>query len=86
MQPINSRASGDETYKLHWNLVWEPSEDDIPIWEYTPPGVSAPLFSSDMEEVSPILTEEFVAMSGEIPTATEPTPVSSTPTAGRVPV
>jgi len=38
-----------------------------------------------MEEVSPITTEEFVATSGEILTATEATPVGSTPLTGRVP-
>jgi len=85
IQPINSCAPGDETYEIHWNPVWEPSKEDIPVWEYTPLGVSVQLSSSDMEELSPIPTEESVATSGEIPTVTEATPVSSTPTTGRVP-
>jgi len=85
IQPINSRAPGDETYDVHWNLVWENPEDDIPMWEDTPFGFSAPLSPSNMEGGSPISTDESVATSGEIPTATEPTPVSSTPTTERLP-
>ena len=81
IQPINSRALGDEAYEIHWNPVWEPSEEDIP---FTPPGVSVQMSSSNMEDVSPIMTEESVATSGEIPTETEATPVRSTPLAGRV--
>jgi len=71
IQLINSCAPEDETYKLHWNPVWEPSEEDIPP---TPPGVLVPMSSSDMEDTSPVTSEESVATSGEIPTSTETTP------------
>lgn len=76
IQPINSRAPEDETYELHWNPVWEPSEEYIPP---TPPGVSVPMSSSDMEDTSPITSEESVVTSGEIPTSTETTPFRITP-------
>ena len=39
-----------------------------------------------MEDVSPTSTEESIATSGEIPTATEPTLVSSTPTTRNLPL
>ena len=76
IQPINSHAPDDEAYKIHWNLVWEPSEEDI---SFTPPGVSVPMSSSDMEDVSPVTSEESVATRGEIPTSTETTPFLITP-------
>ena len=82
VQLIKSCAPGDEAYAIHWNPIWEPSEEDIP---FTSPGVLVPMSSSDMEEVSPITTEESVATSGEIPTAMEATPISSNPLTGRVP-
>ena len=82
IQPLNSRALDDKVYEIHWNPVWEPSEEDIP---FTPPGVSVQMYSSDMEDVSPITTDESVATSGEIPTATEATPVRSTPLGERLP-
>lgn len=82
IQPINSCAPGDEAYKIHWNPILEPSEEDIPI---TPPGVSVQISSSDMEDISPITIEESVATSGEIPTATKATTIRSTPLVGRVP-
>lgn len=85
IQPINSRAPGDEAYVLHSNPVWEDPEDDIPVWENFPPGFSAPLSPSEMEGGSPISTDESVATSGEIPTATEPTPINSAPTTERLP-
>ena len=85
IQSINSRALGDEAYILHSNPVWEELEDDIPVWENSPPGFSAPLSPSYMEGGSPVSTDESIVMSGEIPTATEPTPVGSTPTTERLP-
>lgn len=85
IQSINSRAPGDETHEVRWNPIWENLEDDTPVWEYTPPGFSAPLSPSHMEGGSPISKEESVATSGEISTATKPTPVSSTPTTERLP-
>ena len=85
IQPINSRAPGDKAYVFHSNPIWEEPEDDIPVWENFPPGFSAPLSPSYMEEGSPISTNESVATSGEIPTATEPTPIGSAPSAERLP-
>ena len=85
IQPIISHALGDKAYNVHWNPIWETPEDDIPVWEDTPLGFLAPLSPSDMEGGSPISTDESVATSGEIPTATEPIPISSTPTTERLP-
>lgn len=82
IQSINSRAPGNKAYEIHWNPIWEPSEEDIPV---TPPGVSTQMSSSDMKEVSPITTKESVATSSEIPIAMEATPVGSTPLIRRVP-
>ena len=80
IQPIRSRAPGDETYELHWNPVWEPSDNNVPFWDY-----SVPPTSSDMGDMSPTKTDESVATSGEIPTATESIPVSSSPTTRNLP-
>ena len=74
LQPINSRAPDDETYEVHWNPIWE--EEYIPP---TPPSASVPMSSSDMEDISPVTSEESVAMSSGIPTAMEATPFPSTP-------
>lgn len=85
IQPINSRAPDDETYIAHWNPIWENLENDIPIWEDTPLSFSAPMSPPDMEDGSPVSTDESVAMSGEIPTAMEPTPIGNTPITERLP-
>lgn len=85
IQLIKSHAPGNETYGVHWNPIWENPEDDIPVWEDTPPSFSALLSPSDMEGGPPISTDESVSTSGEIPTVTEPTPISSTPTTERLP-
>lgn len=85
IQPINSRALGDEAYVLHSNPIWENLEDDIPVWEDFPPGFSALMSPPDMEGGSPISTDESVATSSQIPTTMEPTPASSTSTTRRLP-
>ena len=55
------------------------------MWEDTPLVFSAPLCPSNMEGSSPISTDESIATSGEIPTTTEPMPVSSISTTERLP-
>lgn len=76
IQPLNSRAPEDDFYDIHWNPVWEPSEEDIP---FTPPVVSVPMSSSDMDDTSPITSEASVVMSAEIPISAETPPFSVTP-------
>lgn len=65
IQPINYHAPEDESYDIHWNPVWEPSEEDIPS---TPPS-----------EESPITSKESIVTSGEIPIPMETSPFCVTP-------
>jgi len=76
IQPLNSRAPEDESYDIRWTTIWEPSEEDFPL---TPPGVSVPMSSFDMDETNPITNEEsFMASGGiHIPTETSPFRVTS---------
>lgn len=85
IQPLNSRALGDETYQFHWNPIWEPSENGIPFWEYTSPRVPPPPFPFDMEDTSPTTTDESGMPGGENPTSMVSTLVSGTPTTERLP-
>lgn len=72
VQPINSRAPDDEEFEYHWNLVWEPSEDDFPD---TPTSVSSPMASSGMGDTSPRVSETPVVSDIETPIpATSPLP------------
>ena len=72
IQPINSRASDDEGYEIHWNPIWEPDEDDIP---FTPLGVSSPMSTSHMDETSPRVSETPALSNIDTPIpATSPLP------------
>ena len=72
IQPINSRAPEDEGYEVHWNPIWEPDEDDIPI---TPPSVSSSMSTSHMDETSPSTSETPVVSNIDTPIpATSPLP------------
>lgn len=64
IQPINSRALGNEDYEVDWNPIWEPDEDDIPV---TPPGVSSPMSTSHMDETSPRVSETPVLSNIDTP-------------------
>ena len=68
IQPLNSRALEDESYDIRWNPVWEPLEEDFPL---TPPSVSIPVSSSNMDDTSPVMSEESFVTSGKIPIPTE---------------
>ena len=76
IQPLNSRTPEDDFYDIHWNPVWEPSKEDIPI---TPPGVSAIMSSSDMDETTLVTSEEELMSSGEIPLPMEGFPFHIAP-------
>ena len=71
IQLLNSRSPEDESYDIHWNPIWEPSEEDFPL---TPPGVSVPMSFSNVDDTSPITSEESFMTSGEIPIPTETSP------------
>lgn len=63
IQPISSRAPDDEDYLFHWNPVWEPEVDDIPV---TPTGASSPMASSGVNTSSHV-SETPVVTNIEVP-------------------
>ena len=83
IQPLNSRAPGDENYQFYLNPIWEPSKNGIPFWEYTSPRQQ---FPSDMENPSPTTTDEFGVPGDEIPTTMESTHVSRIVSTGGLPL
>jgi len=62
IQPLNSHASKYESYDIHWNPIWEPSNKDFPLT----PCVSVPMSSSDIDEMNPVTSEESFIASGEM--------------------
>ena len=76
IQSLNSCTPEDESYNIHWNPISKPFEEDIPV---TPPSVSIPMSSSNMHETNPILGEETLMASSEIPVSPETSPFHVTP-------